>query len=157
MHLVDPFAILASYKPRSQANLKSCQGMNLFKMLDERTKHPVYQENMQAANTRVGNTKYKYKYKYKGGLDTETNIFVRILFLTCCVIRCASAFLVKGQQPVAQSNGVAGKGKVAASPHIECATFPLSWKALNQIKKMKLNLNQCLGSGRPKKRLINQN
>ena len=94
-------------------------------------------------NTRVGNTK--------------TNIFVRILFLTCCVIRCASAFLVKGQQPVAQSNGVAGKGKVAASPHIECATFPLSWKALNQIKKMKLNLNQCLGSGRPKKRLINQN
>ena len=67
MHLVDPFAILASYKPRSQANLKSCQGMNLFKMLDERTKHPVYQENMQAANTRVGNIKYKYKYKYKGG------------------------------------------------------------------------------------------
>ena len=85
-------------------------------MLDERTKHPVYQENMQAANTRVGNT--KYKYKYKGGLVTETNIFVRILFLTCCVIRCASAFLVKGQQrqqPVAQSNGVAGKGKVGSS------------------------------------------
>ena len=53
----------------SQANLKSCQGMNLFKMLDERTKHPVYQENMQAANTRVG-----------------LSIFVRILFPTCCVI-----------------------------------------------------------------------
>ena len=49
--------------------------MNLFKMLDERTKHPVYQENMQAANTRVG-----------------LNIFVRILFPTCCVIlSCASA------------------------------------------------------------------
>ena len=39
--------------------------MNLFKMLDERTKHPVYQENMQAANTRVGFTEYKYIHKYK--------------------------------------------------------------------------------------------
>jgi len=41
------------FYPDLKANLKSCQGMNLFKMLDERTKHPVYQENMQAANTRV--------------------------------------------------------------------------------------------------------
>ena len=52
MHFTS-FAIRTSYKPPLQANLKSCQGMNLFKMLDERTKHPVYQENMQAANTRV--------------------------------------------------------------------------------------------------------
>ena len=52
MHFTS-FAIRNSYKPPLQANLKSCQGMNLFKMLDERTKHPVYQENMQAANTRV--------------------------------------------------------------------------------------------------------
>ena len=36
-----------------QARLKSCQGMNLFKHLEERAKHPVFQENMQAANTRV--------------------------------------------------------------------------------------------------------
>lgn len=37
-----------------QARLKSCQGANLFKHLEERAKHPVFQENIQAANTRVG-------------------------------------------------------------------------------------------------------
>jgi len=42
-----------SFYPELKRNLKSCHGVNLFKLLDERACSPVYCDNLQAANTKV--------------------------------------------------------------------------------------------------------
>jgi len=42
-----------SFYPALKRNLKSCQGLNLFKFLDERAGSSVYCDNIQAANTKM--------------------------------------------------------------------------------------------------------
>jgi len=42
-----------NFYPELKANLKSCRGMNLFKLLDERAGNPVFNDNMHAANTKM--------------------------------------------------------------------------------------------------------
>jgi len=44
---------LVNFYPHIKEHVKSCQGMNLFKLLDERTKHPVFENNMAASNTKM--------------------------------------------------------------------------------------------------------
>jgi len=48
-----PGGNFANFYPELKVNLKSCRGMNLFKLLDERARNPVFNENMQAANTKM--------------------------------------------------------------------------------------------------------
>ena len=94
-------------------------------MLDERTKHPVYQENMQAANTRVG-----------------LNIFVRILFPTSCVILSCASALWKGSSSLLHKAALPGNKKSQL-----LRTFPLHRKDENQLKEIKSNLIRCLVPG----------
>jgi len=42
-----------NFYPELKANLKSCRGMNLFKLLDERAGNQVFNDNMHAANTKM--------------------------------------------------------------------------------------------------------
>jgi len=42
-----------SFYPELKENIKSCQGQNLFKLLEERANKPVFGDNMAASNTKM--------------------------------------------------------------------------------------------------------